>query len=92
MGFVEKEPASRTGFYGSGITVDKVRNAVAALQDPARLREPRAALLGPETQELPFSRDAKRVFEKAAAVRSLPLCCFFMPSSLCTVPAVAGCL
>ena len=72
MGFVEKETPSKQGFYGSGITVDKLRNAVAALQDPERMREPRSPLLGPDTQELPFSRDAKRVFEKAAAVSLCP--------------------
>ncbi len=95
MGFVEKEPPSKTGFYGSGVTVDKVRNAVEALQDPLRLREPRSALLGPETQELPFSRDAKRVFEKAAAVRSLLLlcccCCWCFMYLLHSVAAVANC-
>ena len=77
MGFISEEPASKTGFYGSGITLDKVRAAVEALQDPNRPADGRP-LSGPQTQDLPFSHDAKRVFETAAAVRApsrVPMSC-----------------
>ena len=69
MGFISEEPASKTGFYGSGITLERVRAAVEALQDPNRAPDARP-LAGPQAQDLPFSHDAKRVFETAAAVRA----------------------
>lgn len=70
MGLLSEEPPSKTGFYGSGITLDKARTAVEALQERARQADGRSSA-GP-TQELPFSRDAKRVFETAAEVAFLP--------------------
>lgn len=66
LGLLSEEPVSKTGFYGSGITIDSARTAVDALQD--RTRQGEARSFSVPNQELPFSRDSKRVFETAAAV------------------------
>jgi hypothetical protein len=66
LGLMAEEPASKKGFYGSGITIDSARAAVDALQDRSRQAEGRSFSV--PNQELPFSRDSKRVFETAAAV------------------------
>ncbi|EIE27350.1 ATP-dependent Clp protease ATPase subunit [Coccomyxa subellipsoidea C-169] len=64
MGLISEEPASKTGFYNSGITIDRARTAVEALQE--RSRQADGSSLSSPAPELPFSRDAKRVFETAA--------------------------
>ncbi len=66
MGLISEEPASKTGFYNSGITIDRARTAVEALQE--RSRQADGPSLSSPAPELPFSRDAKRVFETAAEV------------------------
>ena len=58
--------ALQVGFYGSGITMDKARAAVEALQEQKRQPE------GKAPSDLPFGRDSKRIFESAAEVRP---CC-----------------
>ena len=58
--------ALQVGFYGSGITMDKARPAVEALQEQKRQPE------GKGPSDLPFGRDSKRIFESAAEVRP---CC-----------------
>ncbi|CAK0784796.1 hypothetical protein CVIRNUC_008000 [Coccomyxa viridis] len=62
LGLLSEEPASKVGFYGSGITMDKARAAVEALQDQKQQGEGKAA----PTPDLPFGRDSKRIFESAA--------------------------
>lgn len=76
MGLISEEPASKTGFYSSGITIDKARAAVEALQE--RTRQTDGPSLSSPAPELPFSRDAKHVFESAAEVL-----CFSMWHSFC---------
>ncbi|BDA47991.1 ATP-dependent Clp protease ATP-binding subunit ClpA homolog [Coccomyxa sp. Obi] len=60
-----EEPVSREGpgFYGSGITLDKARTAMEALHGRMRQEDSRKLSSHPH---MPFSRDAKRVFESAA--------------------------
>lgn len=60
----------QVGFYGSGITMDKARAAVEALQDQKQQGEGKAA----PTPDLPFGRDSKRIFESAAEVRPSETC------------------
>ena len=62
---LRRQGALQAGFYGSGITMDKARAAVEALQDQKQQGEGRAA----PTPDLPFGRDSKRIFESAAEVR-----------------------
>ena len=64
---LRRQDALQAGFYGSGITMDKARAAVEALQDQKQQGEGRAA----PTPDLPFGRDSKRIFESAAEVRPL---------------------
>ena len=78
MGLISEEPASKTGFYSSGITIDKARTAVEALQE--RSRQADGLSLSSPAPELPFSRDAKRVFESAAEVL-----CSIMWHFVCTL-------
>ncbi len=54
------------GFYGSGITMDKARAAVEALQEQKQQAEGKTSA---PTADLPFGRDSKRIFESAAEAR-----------------------
>ena len=56
----------QVGFYGSGITMDKARAAVEALQAQKEQAEGKTSSPAPD---LPFGRDSKRIFESAAEVR-----------------------
>ena len=56
----------QVGFYGSGITMDKARAAVEALQDQKDKAEGKTSSPAPD---LPFGRDSKRIFESAAEAR-----------------------
>ena len=55
----------QAGFYGSGITMDKARAVVEALQDRKQQGKGKAT----PSPDLPFGRDSKRIFESAAEVR-----------------------
>ncbi|CAL5223254.1 g5736 [Coccomyxa viridis] len=63
LGLLSEEPASKVGFYGSGITMDKARAAVEALQEQKQQAEGKTSA---PTADLPFGRDSKRIFESAA--------------------------
>ncbi len=54
------------GFYGSGITMDKARAAVEALQEQKQQAEGKTSA---PTADLPFGRDSKLIFESAAEAR-----------------------
>lgn len=56
------EDAGRTGFYGTGVTVQRARESVK--QQSGRRRQKASP-----SNELPFSRNAKNVFEAALVVR-----------------------
>ena len=65
------------GFYGSGITMDKARAAVEALQEQKQQAEGKTSA---PVADLPFGRDSKRIFESAAEASPEH---FLYPQHLC---------
>lgn len=76
------EDQTKGGFMGSGLTVDKARSVVEGMQGRKARKE--------QPKDLPFSRDAKKVFEAALMESRRMAMSFIAPEHLLLAVLSAG--
>ncbi|GAB4819073.1 hypothetical protein N2152v2_006119 [Parachlorella kessleri] len=82
LGLIAEEPQRTGGFLGSGVTVERARSVVENMVGKKRPRD--------SSKDLPFSRDAKKIFELALVESKRMGMSFIAPEHICLAVLSGG--